>query len=122
MTDVIDRALTWLDGKNQSYRTREMTYSRGASTVTVNAMRGRADFGGDQTDTAIIGWDGADFLIRPSEIVISAAEVLPEPGDRITETVGSDTFIFEVMSPAGFAHYEWIDGNRRLRIHAKLVG
>jgi hypothetical protein len=119
MTDVINRGLTWLDGKNQSYRTREMTYSRDEETVTVNAMRGRADFGGDQADSAYIGWD---FLVRPSEIVISSATVLPSPGDRITEVTDDGTFIYEVMSPAGFACFEYIDGNRRLRIHTKLVG
>lgn len=122
MTDIISRGLDWLDDKNQSHRTREMTYSRGSSSVTVNAIRGRADFGGDQTDTAIIGWDGADFLIRQSEIVIDSETVLPEQGDQITETVGDFDFVYEVMSPAGFAHFEYIDGNRRLRIHTKLVG
>jgi len=122
MQDIIDNALGWLDEQNTAFRSRTVTYSRGSSSVSVDAVLDGQDFGAELVDIGAIGWSGADFLIHPEAIVLDSVETLPQKQDRITTTVNGLSRIYEVLVPAnGIPLFERIDNNRRLRIHTKLV-
>jgi len=68
-------------------------------------------------------WTDRDFLIAPEDLILGGQKSLPERGDQIRETVGTQTFVYEVLAPAGEPEWRWSDPHRKLlRIHTKQVG
>jgi hypothetical protein len=48
--------------------------------------------------------------------------VLPQRGDRIRETDGATTYVYEVLAPGDEPHWHYSDAYRQtLRIHTKQV-
>ncbi|KAA0219804.1 MAG: hypothetical protein KJ057_09795 [Phycisphaerae bacterium] len=122
MADLLNTGLKWLEEQRHGHLTREITYERGADSITMLATIGRSDF--EQIDEfgVVHRAQARDFLIRTQDLVIGGTEVLPQAGDRIRETDGGVTYVHDVMSPAGQPPWRYSDAFRRtLRIHTKLV-
>ena len=67
-------------------------------------------------------WTDRDFLISAADLMLAGTAVLPERGDRISETQGTKTLVYEVMAPGGEPPWRWSDPHRKvLRIHTKQV-
>ena len=125
MPDLFEWAAAWLDGQRQAHATHIVTYHRGALSVEVSATIGRTLFEVDSGAGVLERIESRDYLIRTADLVLAGNAVFPERGDRIHETQGSQTFVYEVLAPAGMGKPPWrySDPYRRvLRIHTKQVG
>lgn len=122
MANLLNTSLNWLEEQRHEHLTREVTYERGAESVTLLATIGKSDF--EQLDEfgVVHRAQARDFLVRVQDLVISGVTTLPEAGDRIREADGGVSYVHEVMSPAGQPPWKYSDAFRRtLRIHTKLV-
>jgi hypothetical protein len=124
MPDLLRTGSDWLADMLKEHASRPVVYRRGAEEVTVQATIGRTllklddGYGGVRME-----WTDRDFLIHAADLVLGTATVLPERGDTVRETVGSQTFVYEVMAPGKEPAWRWSGVYRKLlRIHTKQVG
>jgi hypothetical protein len=103
-----------------------VTYTRGATTVTIldtdgAAWVGRTAFASTQQGAARVEWGDRDYLILASAL---AALGEPQVGDRVAETVEGVELVFEVKTPrTGEPAWRYSDPTRTVyRVHAKRVG
>lgn len=123
MPDLLQTGLEWLSDQLKEHASREVVYERGAEQVAVQATLGRTllklddGYGGVRME-----WTDRDFLIQAADLVLAGNAVLPQRGDRVRDTVGSQTFVFEVLAPGKEPPWRWSDPFRKtLRIHTKQI-
>ena len=124
MADLLEAGQQWLAEQLQEHASRSVNFRRGAETIVVQATIGRTllkledGYGGVQMQ-----WTDRDFLIPAADLVLGGFTVTPQRGDRITDTVGAVTSVFEVMAYGGEPPWRYSDpfGNL-LRIHTKFIG
>jgi hypothetical protein len=126
MADLIQKGLAWLDDQRHTHMTQTVLYVRDGGTISyvveLQATIGRTEF--EQVDEFGIVYklQSRDFLIRAADLVLNNELTLPKAGDRIRETVGAQTFVYEVMSPGGVPPWRYSDPYRRtLRVHTKYL-
>ncbi len=126
MADLIQNGLAWLDGQRHAHLTQPVLYVRdeesASHTVELQATIGRTEF--EQVDELgmVRKLQSRDFLIRAADLVLDGALTLPRAGDRIRETVGAQTFVYEAMAPGAEPPWRYSDPYRRaLRVHTKHV-
>lgn len=122
MTDMLEQGAAWLEGQRHKHMTRTLVYERGADSVELSARIGRTEF--EQADDygAVHKIESRDFLVRTVDLVLASAQTLPKAGDRIRETDGAQTFVYEVMAPGTEPPFRYSDPYRKtLRIHTKHV-
>lgn len=124
MPDLLKSGSDWLADMIKEHASRPVVYRRGATEVAVQATIGRTllklddGYGGVRME-----WTDRDFLLHAADLVLGAVAVLPERGDTVRETVGTKTFIYEVMAPGKEPAWRWSDVfHKMLRIHTKKVG
>lgn len=127
MADLLQKGLAWLDDQRHAHMTQTVLYVRDGEnasyTVELLATIGRTEF--EQADEfgIVHKLQSRDFLIRAADLVLNSALTLPKAGDRIRETVGAQTFVYEVMAPGGEPPWRYSDPYRQtLRIHTKHIG
>lgn len=101
---------------------RMVTYQRGGDSVDLAATIGRTEF--EQADDfgVIHKIESRDYLVLTADLVLASVQTLPKAGDRIRETDGAKTFVYEVMAPGNEPPFRYSDPYRRtLRIHTKHV-
>lgn len=92
----------------------DITYSRGAASVALKAVPAVTVYEAVDNEGVATTYQGRDYIVRASELVLSSAKTLPERFDTITE--GSR--VYEVRQPAGGREYDYTDQYRTLlRIH-----
>ncbi len=122
MTDVLEKGLAWLDDQRHTHMTRTVVYQRGADAVEIAATIGRTEFEQVDEHGVVQRLQSRDFLVRTADVVLAGAPTLPKAGDRIRETVGAQTFVYEVMAPGNEPPWRYSDPYRKaLRIHTKHV-
>lgn len=122
MADLLEQASGWLEDQRTKHASRTVKYKRGVDSVDVAASIGRTEFEIDDGFGVLQKFESRDFLILAAELVLSGASVLPERGDRIEETVGTTTWVYEVMAPGKEPAWRYSDPYRKtLRIHTKQV-
>lgn len=122
MADMLDRASAWLEEQRTKFLTRSVVYQRGEETAEVLATVGSTVFRVDDGAGALLRVESRDYLIATSHLLLGGSAVLPQRGDRIHETDGSQTFVYEVSSPGDEPCWRYSDVYRRtLRIHTKHV-
>lgn len=122
MTDVLERGSAWLEDQRDRHMTRMVTYQRGSDSVELAATIGRTEF--EQADEfgVIHKIEARDYLMLSADLVLAGVPMLPRAGDRIRETDGARTFVYEVMAPGNEPPFRYSDPYRRtLRIHTKHV-
>ena len=120
MTDLLETSSAWLDDQRKRFLSRTVTYSRGETSAEVLVTVGRTIF--DVTDASgfVQQCQSRDFLVAVEDL---AAFGVPERGDRIAETQGERTFVYEVMAPGKEDCWRFSDPYRvTLRVHTKKVG
>ena len=121
MADLLQQASSWLEDQRTRHATRQVTYRRGASQAIVSATVGKTIFR-IEGDGILERIESRDYLILTADLVLDDQQTLPERGDRIRETEGSKTFVYEVMAPGKEPHWRYSDPYRKtLRIHTKHV-
>ncbi len=122
MPDVLEKGLSWLDDQRHTHMTRTVVYQRGADAVEIAATIGRTEFEQVDEHGVVQRLQSRDFLVRAADLVLADAPALPKAGDRIRETVGAQTFVYEVMAPGNEPPWRYSDPYRKaLRIHTKHV-
>lgn len=122
MSDLFERGQQFLDDQRHQHMTQTVSYERGATAIEVQATIGETVF--EQADDygVIHKIESRDFIIRTGDLVLGVAQALPIKGDRFRETVGTQEFIYEVMSPGQEPVFRYSDPYRKaLRIHTKRV-
>lgn len=122
MSDLLQQGSDWLEDQRTRHATRIVTYQRGLASIDVSATVGRTIF-------EVVGASGVaekiesrDYLLLAADLIIDDERTLPNRGDRIRETVGSTSFLYEVMAPGREPHFRYSDPYRKtLRIHTKHV-
>ena len=122
MTDILRAGSDWLQEQRKKHATRPVLYRRGTETVPVAATVGRTLFEQDDGAGSIVRTEVRDYLIDTADLLLGPTPVLPEKGDRIEETEGTNKFIYEVMAIGKEPHWRYSDPYRQtLRIHTKHV-
>ncbi|HOA75214.1 MAG TPA: hypothetical protein PL151_09530 [Phycisphaerae bacterium] len=122
MPDLLETGSNWLENQRHQHMTRTVLYQRGTDTVELAATIGRTAF--EQADEfgVIHRTESRDFLVRTADLMLATVQTLPKAGDRISETAGDQTFVYEVMAPGNEPPWRYSDPYRRtLRIHTKHV-
>jgi hypothetical protein len=124
MADLLEAGQQWLAEQLQEHASHSVVYHRGADSIAVQATIGRTllklndSYGGVRMQ-----WTDRDFLIQAADLVLNGSTLTPERGDRITETVGLNMSVFEVMAYGGEPPWRYSDPfGKLLRIHAKFIG
>ena len=122
MADLLEQASNWLEDQRTEHATRTVTYQRGANTVVLSASVGRTIFEVDTGLGVVERTESRDFLVLTADLVLAGSSTLPERGDRIRETQGTTTYVYEVMAPGKEPDWRYSDPYRKtLRIHTKHV-
>ena len=122
MVNMLEHGAAWLADQLKTHASTEVVYQRGADQVTVNATIGKTEFEIDDGSGLIQRVQSRDYLIQAVDLQLGGSPALPVAGDRIRETVGDKTHVYEVMAPGKEPHYRYSDPFRKvLRIHSKLV-
>ena len=121
MSTLFEKATTWLKSKLAIGAGITVTYTRSSTSLSITAVVGRTVFNSGIDGPGLrIEYGERDYLITASALA-SLGE--PQLGDRITETVGGATRVFEVMQPSsGDPPWRWSDPAMIVyRIHVKQV-
>ena len=124
MADLLQTGQAWLADQLKEHASRLVLYQRDAAQVGVQATIGRTmlklddGYGGVRME-----WTDRDYLIQAADLVLASTQITPERGDRVLDTVGLITSIYEVMAYAGEPPWRFSDPfGKLLRIHTKFVG
>ena len=122
MADLLEQAVSWLDGVRQTHLSRTVTYQRGGDTVEVAATLGSTGYDVADEAGATVQAKATDFIVSADALVLTSVQVTPQVGDRIRLSAGAKVLVFEVLDLGGAGHYRPCDpGGRMLRIHTKLI-
>jgi len=118
MSDLLTDAAGWLSEVRRTSLSQSVTYSRGESSVQLQATPGRTEYEiADEYGTTVKA-HVTDWIVDAADLVLDGQRVLPEPGDRITTADGRT---FEVLPLAG-EHYRFLDpAGTMLRIHTRRI-
>lgn len=122
MADLLEQGASFLDAQRHAHMTRPVSYARGATAIEMHATIGRTEF--EQADEAglIHRVESRDFLVRTADLILDGQPTLPKAGDRIRETDGTATLVYEVLSPGDEPVFRYSDSYRKaLRIHTKHI-
>ncbi len=100
----------------------EITYTRtGSGNVTLNATFGRAEYLEQSGDGGITKYTARDFIVKASDLVISAVAITPRRNDSIAATIEGVAKTFQVIEMNGQA-YSIDPHGVMVRIHTKEIG
>ena len=123
MADLLEQSSAWLDGQRKKFLAKTVTYCRGQAEAVVLATVGRTTFEVEDSTGVAERFESRDFIITAADLVLGGEVVTPERGDRIEETAGNQTLVYEVVGPGQEPCWRWSDPYRlALRIHTKQVG
>lgn len=122
MANLLESGASWLADQLKTHAGTVVVYRRGADEVTVTATISKTQFEIDDGSGVVVRFQSRDYLIHAADLVLAGIESLPEAGDHIRETQGSQVFVYEVMAPGNEPHWRYSDPFRNLlRIHTKHV-
>lgn len=123
MSNLFEQGAVWLADQLKTHGSTQVVYQRGAEQVAVQATIGKTEFEIDDGSGVIQRFQSRDYLIQTADLKLGGVLTLPVAGDRIRETVGDQTFVYEVLAPGNEPHFRFSDPFRKLlRIHSKHVG
>ena len=122
MTDLLRKSSEWLEDQRTRHAASTVEYVRGSRSVELPATIGRTTFEVDDGYGVLVRHESRDFLILAADLVLDAEQMLPERGDRIRETQGDTTFVYEVTAPGKEPAWRYSDPYRKtLRIHTTQI-
>ena len=100
---------------------RSVTFTQGGESASITAAVGSRTHEVD-SEFGLLTIDTRDYICKAEDLVISGSTVKPQMGDTITETIGDDDYVFEVVNTGNDACYEQADPSKKyLRIRTQLV-
>lgn len=122
MSNLLEQGASWLNDQRHKFMTSTIVYERGVDSVTLLATIGRTEFEQSDEQGLISRIESRDFVMQRADLVLGGNPVLPKAGDIIKETVGTTTYVYEVMAPGGEPPFRYADPYRySLRVHTKYI-
>ena len=119
---MLHRGQAWLAENLTKHASQDVVYQREDVSVVLSATIGKSEYEQDDGDGVITRAQVRDFLISTKDLLQSPIGTWPRRGDRIIETDGKITFVYELMSIGNEPPWRYSDPFRiKLRIHTKLV-
>ena len=103
--NLLDRGAAWLLDRSRAAAGTTATYIRGASRTSITIVRTA------RSETVDDG-SGVPIAVRRFSLVVRSSDLSsePRPGDRIEESIGSETVTWEVLPPSdGEPCFRWWD-------------
>ena len=97
MADLLETGSRWLEDQRTKHCTRDVTYSRGATSAVLKATVGRTEYETDDGESVRVAFTERDFLILAGDLNLGAGQTLPLAGDKIRETHDTVVLVFEVI-------------------------
>jgi hypothetical protein len=124
---LLNKAGPWLAGKLKRAATdpdaTTITYVRGADRIdlTGKAWVGRTVFSrSPQPGGATVVFGDRDYLVPVADLVLNGQPLEPEKGDRVEETTGGVTRLYDVLSLPNEPSARYSDPLRTVwRVHTK---
>lgn len=122
MSDILQTGADFLAATLKARASREITYTRGASQVTVKVTIGKTllrledEFGAIQ-----MVWTERDYLMTLTDLVLDGVQTLPREADLIRDVEGGVTKIYEVLPYGGEPTHKVDAHNAILRVHTKFI-
>ncbi len=124
MSDMLQDASDWLADQLATYAAQQVTYTRGARSITLAATLGESKLRTtDRGGNVKVERTDRDFIITAADLDFGAGPCDPEAGDTITLTQAGKTKRYEVL-PYGKDEpvFRPEPGGAGIRIHAKYRG
>ncbi len=122
MTNLLQTGSQWLGDQLLAHAATEVQYVRGLEQALVRATIGKTEFEIEDGAGMVERVQSRDYLIKATHLVLGGSVSLPKPGDRIYETSGSETLVYEVLSLGTQPCWRYSDPHRQmLRVHTKQV-
>ena len=122
MTDLLQSGQNWLASKLKAHASQSVTYKRDSAEAELQATIGRSTYQQNDGEGIVTRSHVRDFLIDTADLVLSSIGSLPRRGDRIHQSDGGTTIVYEVMSLGGEPPWRFSDPFRlKLRIHTKQI-
>lgn len=93
-----------------------VAYRAAGLELSLMAVPGRSQYEVDR-GSGIERFETADWIFAAADL----ADHEPLPGDQIARVDGGAVRVYEVLSPAGAAPWQWHAARAGLRVHTKLV-
>ena len=120
--DLLQKGSDWLEAQRTAHASKAVLYARGAASVGIQASIGRTEFQVDDGSGVMIQDVSRDFIVLAADLALGSANIEPQRGDRITESINGRVFVYEVAAPGGQQPWRWSDPfGTAYRIHTKRV-
>lgn len=111
--------VNWLRDALKASAAHDVIYRRGDATVTIRATVGKSvlKLQDDYGNVRVVYTD-KDFIVAAEDLILDGQRILPERGDKITETIGDKTITWAVAAPGNEPEWRWCDPYQvMIRIH-----
>jgi hypothetical protein len=123
MTNLLANGIGWLADRLIDHAATTITYKRGTSSVTLSALVGETTVQvADDVGIVRMEWTARRYIMRATDLVLAGEQTTPQRGDRIEETDGATTRVYEVVDNPGGICRDWSDPYHTMVIaYAKLI-
>lgn len=122
MSNMLDDGAAFLAEQMKANASETVAYRRDDDSVSFDAQVGSSVIEEPDDDGVVVRIEVTDFIFDAADLELSDGATLPEIGDRIDRTIGSNTAVYEIVAPAGQSHWRYSDDfHRVIRVHAKFV-
>lgn len=116
MPDMLAAGAAWMAGQLKAAAGTTVVYVRGNEAAEVTATIGASAFEAANQSGVVERWESRDYLIATDDLPFGD----PAHGDRIVETLNSESVTYDVATPRGVPAWHYADGFRLIvRVHTK---
>lgn len=121
MADMLADGEAWLIGKLGSHAAKTVTLKRGSASVSITATKPREQRQITVSgETIFLGYTVQDWIVAAADYTVDGVVVLPERYDKLLESVGTETYWYELLPDQGLPAWEYMGGGRKMiRLHSK---
>lgn len=122
MSNLMQNAAGWFAARMAQVAGRSVTYRRGAKTASLTGWVDSHTYQVYDGDGILTNYVADDWTFKVSSMLFGTETIIPQPGDRIEETLNSTSLVWEVMPVSGTTPYEWLDtSNTMVVVHTKRL-
>lgn len=118
---MLTEAAAFLEKERKAHLSESVIYDRLGVQVTLAATRAGTKFDRVDESGMVVGDVAVDFIFSTADLILSGSETLPQIGDKILLTQGSEILHFEVLDMGLANHYEVVPFRNALRVHTMHV-
>jgi len=100
-----------------------ITYIQDSNEIDLTAVVGMSKFSVSDVEGLLIELESKDFIFDAADLTANGCQLTPQRKDIIEQTIGNDTWRYEVARPDGGEQvYRVTDAGRRVvRVHTSLL-